>query len=149
MKQKRQCPGSKIRSKGMGRGLGRGMGKGPIGVPGGRGLGRGMGMGPIGMGRGFGAGRGRGLGRRFGAPINLFADSDRDGVANVFDCQPRNKRKQGKVFVVNHNFGDEGPYETFVEDKEGFGSLSKMSKTATEARKRGEEFLSERNKTYS
>lgn len=30
---KKKCPGSKIRSKGMGRGLGRGKGKGPIGVP--------------------------------------------------------------------------------------------------------------------
>ena len=27
------CPGSKIRSKGMGRGLGTGGGKGPVGVP--------------------------------------------------------------------------------------------------------------------
>ena len=26
----------------------------------------------------------------------LFADSDRDGVANVFDCQPHNPRKQDK-----------------------------------------------------
>jgi len=25
---------------------------------------------------------------------NLFSDSDRDGVANVFDCQPNNPRKQ-------------------------------------------------------
>ena len=27
---------------------------------------------------------------------NLFIDSDRDGVANVFDCQPFNKRKQDR-----------------------------------------------------
>jgi hypothetical protein len=27
-------------------------------------------------------------------PSRLFADNDRDGVANVFDCQPRNPRKQ-------------------------------------------------------
>jgi len=27
-------------------------------------------------------------------PIKLFADTDRDGVMNVFDCQPFNKRKQ-------------------------------------------------------
>jgi len=25
---------------------------------------------------------------------NLFIDSDKDGVANIFDCQPYNKRKQ-------------------------------------------------------
>lgn len=30
---RKPCPGSKIRSKGMGRGLGRGKGKGPIGKP--------------------------------------------------------------------------------------------------------------------
>jgi len=31
MKQKKKCPGSKIKSKGEGRGLGVGKGKGPIG----------------------------------------------------------------------------------------------------------------------
>ena len=31
-------------------------------------------------------------------PARLFRDSDRDGVADVFDCQPRNKRRQdGKI----------------------------------------------------
>jgi len=29
-------------------------------------------------------------------PVKLFADRDRDGVANVFDCQPRNPRRQDK-----------------------------------------------------
>jgi len=29
--------------------------------------------------------------------FKLFADSDRDGVPNVFDCRPRNPRKQGIV----------------------------------------------------
>jgi len=33
----------------------------------------------------------------FGMPINLFGDKDRDGVLNVFDCRPRNPRKQGKL----------------------------------------------------
>ena len=28
------------------------------------------------------------------SPARLFADSDRDGVANVFDCRPFNKRRQ-------------------------------------------------------
>jgi hypothetical protein len=27
-------------------------------------------------------------------PARLFRDSDRDGVANVFDCQPFNRRRQ-------------------------------------------------------
>ena len=33
MKNKRPCPGSKIKSGGKGRGLGRGRGHGPRGVP--------------------------------------------------------------------------------------------------------------------
>ena len=33
MYKKKNCPGGKIRSKGMGKGLGRGMGMGPVGVP--------------------------------------------------------------------------------------------------------------------
>jgi len=32
---------------------------------------------------------------RSGMPVNLFGDRDRDGVPNVFDCKPRNPRKQG------------------------------------------------------
>ena len=28
------------------------------------------------------------------SPARLFADTDRDGVANVFDCRPRNPRRQ-------------------------------------------------------
>jgi len=27
-------------------------------------------------------------------PVKLFGDADRDGVANIFDCQPHNARKQ-------------------------------------------------------
>lgn len=34
---------------------------------------------------------------RFGMPVHLFGDRDRDGVANVFDCRPRNRRMQGKL----------------------------------------------------
>jgi hypothetical protein len=30
----------------------------------------------------------------YGYPSQLFKDSDKDGVANVFDCKPYNKRKQ-------------------------------------------------------
>jgi len=31
---------------------------------------------------------------KYGKPVQLFKDSDKDGVANVFDCKPYNKRKQ-------------------------------------------------------
>ena len=34
---------------------------------------------------------------RYGMPNMLFKDSDRDGVANVFDCQPHNKKKQDVI----------------------------------------------------
>ena len=30
-------------------------------------------------------------------PTNMFKDNDRDGVYNVFDCQPNNKNKQGLI----------------------------------------------------
>jgi hypothetical protein len=36
-------------------------------------------------------------GSRFGKPAKLFKDSDKDGVANVFDCKPYNKRKQDVI----------------------------------------------------
>ena len=31
------------------------------------------------------------------SPARLFADTDRDGVANVFDCRPRNPRRQDNL----------------------------------------------------
>jgi len=34
---------------------------------------------------------------RKGRVIDLFSDSDGDGVANVFDCKPRDRRKQGAI----------------------------------------------------
>lgn len=33
-------------------------------------------------------------------PVNLFGDSDRDGVMNVFDCKPYNPRKQGLIDAI-------------------------------------------------
>ena len=32
---------------------------------------------------------------------DLFADTDGDGVANVFDCSPRNKRKQDMSAIMS------------------------------------------------
>ena len=41
-------------------------------------------------------------------PNKLFADTDRDGVPNVFDCRPFNKRKQDEdVNVKLHQHGIE------------------------------------------
>lgn len=42
---------------------------------------------------------------RYGVPIQLFKDSDRDGVANVFDCRPFNKRKQDVMHPQNFGSG--------------------------------------------
>ena len=35
--------------------------------------------------------------KRKNIPVNMFKDKDRDGVANVFDCKPNNKKKQGLI----------------------------------------------------
>ena len=34
---------------------------------------------------------------KYQKPVDMFRDKDRDGVANVFDCKPNNKNKQGFV----------------------------------------------------
>jgi len=39
-------------------------------------------------------------------PNKLFADSDRDGVPNVFDCRPFNKRRQDYKVVMENAGGD-------------------------------------------
>ena len=39
----------------------------------------------------------RGNSSHYGMPNQLFKDSDKDGVMNVFDCKPRNKRKQDVI----------------------------------------------------
>jgi len=40
-----------------------------------------------------------------GTPIQLFKDSDKDGVANVFDCKPYNKSKQDVISPQNFGSG--------------------------------------------
>jgi hypothetical protein len=39
----------------------------------------------------------RGSNAYYGKPAHLFRDSDRDGVPNVFDCKPHNKRRQDVI----------------------------------------------------
>ena len=39
----------------------------------------------------------RGSKAYYGKPVMLFKDSDRDGVPNVFDCKPHNKRRQDVI----------------------------------------------------
>lgn len=36
----------------------------------------------------------------YGKPAQLFKDSDKDGVANVFDCKPYNRRRQDVISPV-------------------------------------------------
>ena len=33
--------------------------------------------------------------------FKLFSDNDKDGVANVFDCKPKNKKKQDDPSLDN------------------------------------------------
>ena len=42
---------------------------------------------------------------RYGKPIQLFKDSDKDGVSNVFDCSPYNKKKQDVISPANFGGG--------------------------------------------
>jgi len=41
----------------------------------------------------------------FGMPIQMFKDSDKDGVMNAFDCKPFNKRKQDVMHPQNFGGG--------------------------------------------
>jgi len=36
----------------------------------------------------------------------MFKDYDRDGVLNVYDCQPKNPRKQGVVDYIAKRYGE-------------------------------------------
>jgi hypothetical protein len=92
-------PGRKIRSKGQGRGMAVGGGRGP--VRGGYTSARTqpplqkVSRSPIPGGSVRNAPKQ--YKARFGKPVHLFADYDRDRVANVFDCKPFNPKKQDVI----------------------------------------------------
>jgi len=65
------------------------------------------------------------------SPARLFAYTDRDGVANVFDCRPFNKRKQDDLGKWN----DGTP---ITEEDQVIGELNdKQIKPYREFRKEG------------
>lgn len=53
--------------------------------------------------------------------FKLFADSDRDGVANVFDCKPHNKRKQDVIYSIQRKQGIIHPSEKQKDYGRGTG----------------------------
>lgn len=76
---------------------------------------------------------------RFGAPVNLFKDSDRDGVANVFDCKPFNRRKQD--VISPSNFG--GGMRDMYARREGSRQNKRYMRQIAQARKLEMERLKE------
>ena len=56
-------------------------------------------------------------------PQKLFSDDDKDGVPNVFDCQPHNSRKQDK---------EEKTWETSEEADKRWSKLSPLKKRMAE-----------------
>ena len=74
---------------------------------------------------------------RTGMPVHLFGDKDKDRVANVFDCRPRNKWKQdedGKLkrFMVKHKMGQSAVRSHTLEgakrqaSKRGYENVEKV-----------------------
>lgn len=56
----------------------------------------------------------------------LFADDDRDGVANVFDCQPRNPRRQDGGW--GNASDNEKKFERFQDEKKTDSNITKITK---------------------
>jgi len=48
---------------------------------------------------------GKQVAAHYGMPIQLFKDSDKDKVDNVFDCAPHNKKKQDVIMPKNFGGG--------------------------------------------
>ena len=57
----------------------------------------------------------RGPACRYGMPAQLFADSDKDCVSNVFDCKPHDKRKQDVLAPM----GGGNPMQEMLSRQEG------------------------------
>ena len=61
-------------------------------------------------------------------PARIFADRDRDGVANVFDCQPRNPRKQDSGFGdINKDLKAERKKQKKIESLKYLHELNKQT----------------------
>ena len=60
-------------------------------------------------------------------PARIFADRDRDGVANVFDCQPRNPRKQDSDWGDSES--NEKKFERFEDKGITDFNITKMTKS--------------------
>jgi len=56
---------------------------------------------------------------RYGMPVKLFADSDGDGVDNVFDCKPYDKNKQDVLAPMGRGMGGANPVQEMISRQEG------------------------------
>lgn len=77
-----------------------------------------------------------------GKVSSWFADSDKDGVANVFDCSPHNRKKQ--EVMIPRNFDGGGMQEMYArmeygrQQKSYEQQLKQAQKEAEEAQKKWE-----------
>lgn len=66
-----------------------------------------------------------------GKVSSWFSDSDRDGVANIFDCQPNNPKKQGYIKKVPVHWAN----RTVAQEKERYHELRKVGYDSYTAQK--------------
>lgn len=81
----------------------------------------------------------------YGKPIQLFKDSDRDGVANVFDCKPYNKRRQDVISP----FQSATPVQDMLNRQESSRQQREYQKRLAELQKLEEQRLEELRRIQS